>query len=156
VTPAIELATKYKVAFTVHQYELNSDSESYGDDAAATLGIDPKQVFKTLVVELNTGELAVGVVPVSGSLKLKAIASAANAKKAAIADKRKVQRISGYVLGGVSPIGQRRPLTTVIDSSANDFDTIFVSAGKRGLGIELSAGDLADLTSATFARISAA
>jgi Cys-tRNA(Pro)/Cys-tRNA(Cys) deacylase len=156
VTPAIDIATKYKVAFTVHQYQHSPSGESYGDEAAATLGIDPKQVFKTLIVELNTGELAVGVVPVSGSLNLKAIASAANAKKAAMADKLKVQRSSGYVLGGVSPIGQRKPLTTVIDSSANDFNTIFVSAGKRGLEIELSASDLAALTGATFAAISAA
>jgi len=155
VTPAIELATKYKVAFTVHQYQHNSKAESYGDEAAVSLGADPKQVFKTLVVELNSGELAVGVVPVSGSLNLKAIANAANAKKAAMADKLKVQRSSGYVLGGVSPIGQRKPLTTIIDSSANNFSTIFVSAGKRGLEIELSASDLANLTSATFAPISA-
>jgi Cys-tRNA(Pro)/Cys-tRNA(Cys) deacylase len=155
VTPAIELATKYKVAFTVHQYQHNSKAESYGDEAAVSLGADPKQVFKTLVVELNSGELAVGVVPVSGSLNLKAIANAANAKKAAMADKLKVQRSSGYVLGGVSPIGQRKPLTTIIDSSANNFSTVFVSAGKRGLEIELSASDLANLTSATFAPISA-
>ncbi len=155
MTPAIELATKYKVAFTVHQYQHNSKAESYGDEAAVSLGADPKQVFKTLVVELNSGELAVGVVPVSGSLNLKAIANAANAKKAAMADKLKVQRSSGYVLGGVSPIGQRKPLTTIIDSSANNFSTIFVSAGKRGLEIELSASDLANLTSATFAPISA-
>jgi Cys-tRNA(Pro)/Cys-tRNA(Cys) deacylase len=154
VTPAIELATKYKVAFTVHQYQHNSKAESYGDEAAVSLGADPKQVFKTLVVELNSGELAVGVVPVSGSLNLKAIANAANAKKAAMADKLKVQRSSGYVLGGVSPIGQRKPLTTIIDSSANNFSTVFVSAGKRGLEIELSASDLANLTSATFAPIS--
>ncbi|MFT6100421.1 MAG: Cys-tRNA(Pro)/Cys-tRNA(Cys) deacylase [Arenicella sp.] len=155
MTPAIELATKYKVAFTVHQYQHNSKAESYGDEAAVSLGADPKQVFKTLVVELNSGELAVGVVPVSGSLNLKAIANAANAKKAAMADKLKVQRSSGYVLGGVSPIGQRKPLTTIIDSSANNFSTVFVSAGKRGLEIELSASDLANLTSATFAPISA-
>ncbi|MFQ3226633.1 MAG: Cys-tRNA(Pro)/Cys-tRNA(Cys) deacylase [Porticoccaceae bacterium] len=154
MTPAIELATKYKVAFTVHQYQHNSKAESYGDEAAVSLGADPKQVFKTLVVELNSGELAVGVVPVSGSLNLKAIANAANAKKAAMADKLKVQRSSGYVLGGVSPIGQRKPLTTIIDSSANNFSTVFVSAGKRGLEIELSASDLANLTSATFAPIS--
>jgi Cys-tRNA(Pro)/Cys-tRNA(Cys) deacylase len=156
VTPAIDIATKYKVAFTLHQYQHSPSGESYGDEAATTLGVDPTQVFKTLVVELNTGELAVGVVPVSGSLNLKAIANAANAKKAAMADKLKVQRSSGYVLGGVSPIAQRKPLTTIIDSSANNFDTIFVSAGKRGLEIELSARDLAVLTSATFATISAA
>jgi len=154
MTPAIELATKYKVAFSVHQYQHNSNVESYGDEAAASLGIDPKQVFKTLVVELNSGELAVGVVPVCGSLNLKAIACEASAKKASMADKLKVQRSSGYVLGGVSPIGQRKPLTTIIDRSAKNFSTIYVSAGKRGLEIELSANDLANLTNATFADIS--
>jgi Cys-tRNA(Pro)/Cys-tRNA(Cys) deacylase len=156
VTPAIELATKANVAFTVHQYQHDPNGESYGDEAATTLGIDPQQVFKTLVVELNTGELAVAIVPVSGSLSLKGIAAAANAKKARMADKLKVQRITGYVLGGVSPIGQRKRLTTIIDKSANNFDTIFVSAGKRGLEIELNASDLATLTGATFATIAAA
>ena len=156
MTPAIDLATKHNVAFTVHQYDHDPSVESYGDEAAAILGLDPAQVFKTLVVELNTSELVVGIVPVSGSLNLKAIASAAKAKKAVMADKLKVQRTTGYVLGGVSPIGQRKQLTTVIDSTAQDFATIFVSAGKRGLDIELSAVDLAKLTGASFAAIASA
>ena len=155
MTPAIDLANKYKVAFTVHQYQHDPNAESYGDEAAARLGFHANRVFKTLVVELNTGELAVGIVPVSGSLNLKALAAAAKAKKAVMADSLKVQRTTGYVLGGVSPIGQRKKLATVIDGSANDFNTILVSAGKRGLEIELSAHDLAILTAATFAEISA-
>jgi Cys-tRNA(Pro)/Cys-tRNA(Cys) deacylase len=156
VTPAIDLASKHNVVFTVHQYQHDPSVESYGDEAAANLGFDPNRVFKTLVVELNTGELAVGIVPVSGSLNLKTIAAATQAKKAVMADKLKVQRTTGYVLGGVSPIGQRKQLTTIIDSSANNFDSILVSAGKRGLDIELSARDLASLCKAIFAPISAA
>ncbi len=154
MTPAIDLATKQQVAFTVHQYQHDPNVESYGDEAAAILKLNPAQVFKTLVVELNTGELVVGIVPVSGTLNLKTIASAAGAKKALMADKHKVQRTTGYVLGGVSPIGQRKRLTTIIDHSANNFETIFVSAGKRGLDIELAASDLAMLSNAKFASIS--
>jgi len=154
MTPAIDLATKHKIAFKVHQYPHDPNAESYGNEAAIALGLKPRKVFKTLVVELNTKELIVGIVPVSGSLNLKAIASAAKAKKAIMADKVKVQRTTGYVLGGVSPLGQRKQLTTVIDNSANDFNTIFVSAGKRGLDIELNASDLARLTNASFAAIS--
>lgn len=103
-------------------------------------------MFKTLIVELNTNQLVVGIVPVSGTLNLKAIASAAGAKKAHMAEKKKIERTTGYVLGGISPIGQRKLLTTLIDNSAHNFATIFVSAGKRGLEIELSANDLATNT----------
>ena len=154
MTPAIDLVTKHKIVFSVHQYSHDPNAESYGNEAVIALNLEPLRVFKTLVVELNRKELVVGIVPVSGSLNLKAIASAANAKKAVMADKTKVQRTTGYVLGGVSPIGQRKQLTTVIDNSAHDFNTIFVSAGKRGLEIELNASDLAQLTNASFAAIS--
>lgn len=156
MTPAIDLANHHKVAFTLHQYQHDPNTTSYGNEAAGMLGLEPSRVFKTLVVELDTNELIVGIVPVSSTLNLKAIATSLKAKKASMADKRKVQNTTGYVIGGVSPIGQRKPLTTVIDSSANHFDTIFVSAGKRGLDIELSACDLAMLTSAMFAQIASA
>lgn len=154
MTPAIDLASKLKITFKVHEYQHDPKAESYGDEAAAILKLNPDQVFKTLVVELNTSELVVGIVPVSGRLNLKAIASVAGAKKATMADKNKVQRTTGYVLGGVSPIAQRKRLITIIDHSANNFDTILVSAGKRGLEIELAANDLAILTNAKFAVIS--
>lgn len=154
MTPAIDLATEKKVVFKVHQYQHDSNADSYGSEAASVLNQDPNQVFKTLVVELNTGDLVVGLVPVSRSLNLKSIASAARVKKATMADKLKVQRTTGYVLGGVSPLGQRKTLKTIIDTSAHDFETIFVSAGKRGLEIELNATDLARLTNALFAAIS--
>ena len=154
MTPAIELAEKHKIKYTVHQYNHNPNSISYGEEAAQNLGVSQSRVFKTLVVELNSKELIVGVVPVKGSLNLKAIAATVNAKKAAMADKLKVQRTTGYVIGGVSPLGQRKQLTTIIDTSASTFETIFVSAGKRGLDIELSAHDLATLSNARFAPIS--
>lgn len=156
MTPAIDLVRAKKITFKVHQYQHDPTTNSYGDEAAKALDTTPAQIFKTLVVETNTGELVVGVVPVSSMLDLKSIASATGAKKASMADKIKVQRTSGYVVGGVSPIAQRRQLTTVIDSTANNFETVLVSGGKRGLDIELSAADLAKLTKAFFADISTA
>jgi len=153
VTPAIKLARKHKIPFNLHQYQHNTNADSYGQEAADALGLNPARVFKTLVIQLNNSDLIVGIVPVSGSLNLKATASVANAKKAVMADKLKVQTTTGYVLGGISPLGQRKPLTTIIDDSAKQFDTVFVSAGKRGLDIELNAYDLAKLTRAQFAAI---
>jgi Cys-tRNA(Pro)/Cys-tRNA(Cys) deacylase len=117
------------------------------------MGVEPNRVFKTLVVNVDGKELAVGVVPVTSMLSLKMIAKAAQAKKAVMADKQDVQRSTGYVLGGVSPLGQKKPLKTFIDQSARQYNTIFVSAGKRGLEIELSADDLARLTQARFAPL---
>lgn len=155
MTPAIDLARKQGISHTLHEYAHDPKSESYGTEAAEKLGLNPDQVFKTLVAETDRGELVVAVVPVSGNLNLKLLAKAVNAKKAAMADKQKVQRTTGYVLGGVSPLGQKRALTTVIDASARDFDTIHVSAGRRGLEIELAPDDLASLTGAGFASIRA-
>ncbi|MCK7543664.1 Cys-tRNA(Pro) deacylase [Marinobacter bryozoorum] len=155
MTPAINLLRKQGIAHTLHDYPHDPKSESYGTEAAEKLGLDPEQVFKTLVAETDTGELVVAIVPVSGNLNLKQLAKAAKAKKAAMADKQKVQRTTGYVLGGVSPLGQKKALRTVIDESAQAFDTIHVSAGRRGLEIELAPADLADLTRASFAPIKA-
>lgn len=153
MTPAIDLLKKHGITHTVHAYEHDQNIHSYGDEAAIALGIDAERIFKTLVVELNTGKLAVGLVPVSGTLNLKTIASACKAKKACMADTQKVQRSTGYVLGGVSPIAQKKPLTMVVDTSSKKFKTIFVSAGKRGLEIEINAQDLVTLTQANFAEI---
>lgn len=128
-------------------------STSYGDEAAEKLGINTKRVFKTLIVQMSTGDLAVGVVPVSNSLNLKAIASALKVKSVTMADTQKAQRVTGYVLGGISPLGQKKALPTIIDLSAKSIETIYVSAGRRGLEIQLSTADLAFLCKAQFAEI---
>jgi len=153
MTPAINAAKKKKITYKVHQYSHDPAHESYGREAAEKLGVAAERVYKTLVVQLDDGKLAVAIIPVSSMLGMKHIAKAAGAKKAAMADRDVVERTTGYVLGGVSPLGQKKRLLTVIDSSAKDFPTIFVSAGRRGLDIELTPADLAALTAATFAEI---
>ncbi|MFH0783806.1 MAG: Cys-tRNA(Pro) deacylase [Pseudomonadota bacterium] len=153
MTPAINSAKKAKIPFTLHSYAHDSTSPSYGKEAAEKLGIAEESVFKTLVVQLDGHALAVGIIPVSMTLNMKQIAKSAKAKKAAMADKSEVERATGYVLGGVSPLGQKKRLPTIIHSSAISFSTIFVSAGRRGLELELKPADLADLTGAIFAEI---
>ncbi|MFT5700451.1 MAG: Cys-tRNA(Pro)/Cys-tRNA(Cys) deacylase [Desulforhopalus sp.] len=153
MTPAINEAKKQKIKYEIHQYIHNPGNSSYGMEAAESLNIGAERVFKTLVVQLDNGKLTVGIVPVAGQLNMKQFAKAAGGKKAAMADANLVERSTGYVLGGVSPLGQKKRLPTVIDSSATGHETIFVSAGRRGLEIELSPDDLCRLTSATFAPI---
>ncbi len=153
MTPAINAIKKKKIPYTVHQYEHDPVNEAYGKEAADKLGIAEERVFKTLVVHLEDGRLTVAVLPVSSMLSMKLMAKAVGAKKAAMAEKALVERTTGYVLGGVSPLGQKKRLPTVIDSSAGNFPTIYVSAGRRGLQIELAAKDLAVLTAAVFADI---
>jgi Cys-tRNA(Pro)/Cys-tRNA(Cys) deacylase len=152
MTPAINAARTAKIPFTVHEYEHDPNCASYGLEAAEKLGIDPARVFKTLVADLG-GELVVAIIPVEAMLGLKHLAKAAGAKKAAMADKALVERTTGYVLGGVSPLGQKKRLRTFIDISARDHPSIHVSAGRRGLEIELSPENLAGLTSAAFADL---
>jgi Cys-tRNA(Pro)/Cys-tRNA(Cys) deacylase len=152
MTPAIDLLTKQKVAHQVHAYSHDRDAASYGEEAAQKLGIDSNRVFKTLVVSAEV-RLAVCVVPVSTQLDLKKAARALGVKKCQLAEAKQVERSTGYVLGGVSPIGQKRLLTTLVDASAQGFDTLFVSAGKRGLEIELAPQDLVLLTRGQFADI---
>ena len=153
MTPGIELAKKAKLSHKVHEYSHDSSSDSYGLEAAEKLGVPAGQVFKTLVVSLDKHELAVGVVPVSSMLSMKQIARSAGAKKAVMATPEEVERSTGYVLGGVSPLGQKKKLRTFIDASAEDHTTIFVSAGRRGLEIELDPNDLAQLLQARFAQL---
>ena len=153
MTPAIDVAKKNKIAHKVHQYLHEPASESYGLEAADKMGVPEGQVFKTLVVRLNTKELVVGVVPVSSMLSMKLIAKAAGAKKAEMAPQSEVERSTGYVLGGVSPLGQKKRLKTIIDSSAMNHSTIYVSAGRRGLEIELSPNDLKRLVNGIFEDI---
>ena len=153
MTPAINLAQQANITFKVHEYAHDSATEAYGLEAAEKLGLPATQVFKTLVVSLDSKELAVGIIPVAAMLSMKAIAKAAKAKKAEMADKALVARTTGYVLGGVSPLGQKKRLKTFIDESANQFPTVYVSAGRRGLEIELSPQDLQTLTHATFVEL---
>lgn len=153
MTPGINAAKKAKVAYTIHEYPHDPNAESYGLEAAEKLRLDPARVFKTLVVDVGNKQLAVAVVPVSRMLSLKHMAKAAGAKKAVMADKHDVERSTGYVLGGVSPLGQKKRLPTVIDSSAQQHATIFVSAGRRGLEIELQPEDLQLLVKGVFAEI---
>jgi Cys-tRNA(Pro)/Cys-tRNA(Cys) deacylase len=153
-TPATALLAKQKVAHTLHSYDHDARHESYGTEAAEVLGLDPARVFKTLVAEVD-GRLAVGVVPVTGQLDLKALAAAAGGKKARMADTAAAQRATGYVLGGISPLGQRTRLPTVVDSSAQGFETVYCSAGRRGLEVELAPADLIRLARATVAAIAA-
>ncbi|MGQ8366744.1 Cys-tRNA(Pro) deacylase [Glaciecola sp. 1036] len=153
MTPGINAAKKAKIPFEIHEYSHDATSESFGLEAAEKLNIPTKQVFKTLVVSLDAKELAVGVIPVSSKLSMKKIAKAAGVKKAEMAEKLAVERSTGYVLGGVSPLGQKKRLRTLIDATAENFPTIFVSAGRRGLEIELSVKDLVDLTKGVLADI---
>jgi Cys-tRNA(Pro)/Cys-tRNA(Cys) deacylase len=153
MTPAINLVRQRKITHQVHEYPHDPAAASYGLEAAEKMGVAAERVFKTLVVSLDDGKLAVGIVPVSTLLSMKLIAKAAGAKKAAMADKPLVERSTGYVLGGVSPLGQKKRLPTYIDASAQGFATLFVSAGRRGLEIELAPGDLRALLDATFAPL---
>lgn len=150
MTPGINVAKKARVPHRIHEYDHDPNSESYGTEAAEKTGADPARVFKTLVASVDNRELVVGVLPITAMLSMKLIAKAAGGKKATMADKQEVQRATGYVLGGVSPLGQKRRLKTFIDQSAGNFDTIYVSAGRRGLEIELAPEDLANLTAGRF------
>lgn len=150
-TPATALLTKGGVAHVLHAYEHGS-GQAYGPEAADKLGLDPGRVFKTLVAEVD-GTLTVAVVPVTASLDLKALAAAVGGKRARMAEVAAAERVTGYVAGGISPLGQRRRLPTVIDATAQELATMFCSAGRRGLEMELAPQDLARLTNASFAPI---
>ncbi|MEU2493560.1 Cys-tRNA(Pro) deacylase [Streptomyces sp. NPDC007883] len=151
-TPATVALTAAGTTFSVHAYEHDPASPSYGEEAARALGVAPERVFKTLVADVD-GELTVAVVPVAGQLDLKALATAVGGKRASMADPAAAERTTGYVRGGISPLGQRKRLRTVLDSSASAYPTICVSAGRRGLEVELSPTDLASLTHAVLAPI---
>jgi Cys-tRNA(Pro)/Cys-tRNA(Cys) deacylase len=151
-TAATVALTKAGVSYTPHAYEHDAAVTDFGVEAATALGVDPARVFKTLMVESDAG-LGIGIVPVSGMLDLKALAAALGGKKAAMADLALAERKSGYVVGGISPFGQRTALPTVLDASALEHETIFVSGGRRGFDIEVSPTDLLAVTRGTSADI---
>ncbi|MEV7864799.1 Cys-tRNA(Pro) deacylase [Streptomyces sp. NPDC088124] len=151
-TPATVALTAAGTAYTLHAYEHDPASPSYGEEAARALGVSADRVFKTLVADVD-GELTVAVVPVAGSLDLKALAAAVGGKRATMADPAAAERTTGYVRGGISPLGQRKRLRTVLDASARAHPTVCVSAGRRGLEVELAPEDLAALTAAVVAPI---
>ena len=151
-TPATVALTRAGVAFTVHAYDHDPAAASYGLEAADALGLDPARVFKTLLADVD-GSLVVAIVPVSGQLDLKALAAAVGGKRAVMADPSVAERSTGYVVGGISPVGQKRRLRTVLDDSAEAHATIYVSGGRRGLDLELAPDDLARVTDATRAAI---
>ncbi|HKY04763.1 MAG TPA: Cys-tRNA(Pro) deacylase [Blastocatellia bacterium] len=153
MTPAINAARKAGVKFNVHRYRHDPASQSYGLEAADALGVDPARVFKTLVAATDQNRLVAALVPVASQLDLKALASVVGSKKAVMADVAEAERSTGYVAGGISPLGQRKPLATVIDETALGFETVYVSAGRRGLDIELSPSDLVRLCRAQTAPI---
>jgi Cys-tRNA(Pro)/Cys-tRNA(Cys) deacylase len=151
-TPATALLVTRQVPHTLHRYEVPVDTPDYGRAVAGALDQPPERVFKTLVADVS-GALAVAVLPVAGELDLKALAAAAGGRRAVVADRAVAERATGYVRGGISPLGQRRRLPTVLDESATGFGTIYVSAGRRGLQVELAPADLVRLTGATLAPI---
>ena len=151
-TPATVALSRAGVPFTEHPSQHDPSASSYGLEAADRLALDPAQVFKTLLAAVD-GRLVVGVVPVSGQLDLKALAAALGGKRAELAAPADAERATGYVVGGISPVGQRRPHPTVVDESASTFDTVYVSGGRRGLDIGLSPTDLVRVTGAVLAPI---
>ena len=151
-TPATVALTRAGIAFTLHEYDHDPRAQSFGLEAAEALGLDPAQVFKTLMATVD-GRLTVGIVPVSGQLDLKALARAAGGSKAAMADVTAAERATGYVAGGISPIGQKRPHPTVLDETALAFDAVYVSGGRRGLDLGIAPVDLVRATGAIVAPI---
>jgi Cys-tRNA(Pro)/Cys-tRNA(Cys) deacylase len=152
-TPATVALGKADVEFTLHEYDHDPRAASYGLEAAAALGLDPDQVFKTLLAEVD-GSLVVAVVPVSTRLDLKALARAVGGSKAVMAEPRAAERATGYVTGGISPVGQKRSHPTVVDETAELYDVVYVSAGRRGLDLGIAPADLVRVTRATVAAIS--
>ncbi len=159
MTPAIETLKKANIQFTLHEYSHDPQAASYGEEAANCLDVEAQRVFKTLLVSGNSNDnskdLAVSIVPVTHQLDLKAVAKAIKVKKTSMADASAAQKATGYILGGISPLGQKKRLPFTIDSSAIDYETVFISGGKRGLEIEIAPEDLIALCNAKISDIKA-
>ena len=153
MTPAIDLLKKNKCDFKIHKYDHAPACTNFGNEAVQKLGLDASQVYKTLLVELTPKQLVVCVLPVENQLSLKDVATAFDVKKAVMANKDEAQKVTGYLLGGISPLGQKKLLKTVLDESVNKFGTIFISGGKRGLDIEVKPCDLEKLLKAKIHKI---
>jgi Cys-tRNA(Pro)/Cys-tRNA(Cys) deacylase len=151
-TPAIRVLEEAGTAFTLHEYEVDEGDLSYGEAVAAALGVDPQRLFKTLVANVDDAPV-IGIVPVAGRLSLKRLAAAAGGKRGAMVEPAAAQRLTGYVVGGISPFGQRRRIPVYVDDTAFGYDTVFVSAGRRGLQVEVAPEDLAAVTGAVAAAI---
>jgi Cys-tRNA(Pro)/Cys-tRNA(Cys) deacylase len=153
-TPAIAALAAAGVAYQLHPYQQNPAADSYGEEAASALGVEPARLFKTLIAEVDR-RMVCALVPAAGRLDLKALASALAGKRAVLAEPATAQRATGYITGGISPLGQKTRLPMVVDASAHEFETLFVSAGRRGLQVSLAPADLLRLTGATTAQITA-
>jgi Cys-tRNA(Pro)/Cys-tRNA(Cys) deacylase len=148
MTPAVRLLDAKKTAYQLHRYEHDANAESFGEEAAAKLGVSPERLFKTLIAQVDGDALVMAILPVATRLDLKKLANAADGKKADLADPKLAEKTTGYVVGGISPLGGRKSLRTLLDESACLFDTIFISAGQRGLQIEIAPSDLQALAKA--------
>lgn len=153
MTPAIQSLKKAGITFNTHEYSHDAQASSYGEEAATLLGVQPQQVFKTLLVSSNTNQLAVAIIPVSHQLNLKSVAKALGVKKVTMAKPQDAENATGYILGGISPLGQKKRLPFVIDESIQNFEKVYISGGRRGLKIELSPNDLIQLCHAKISRI---
>ncbi|OCL85857.1 MULTISPECIES: Cys-tRNA(Pro) deacylase [Arcobacteraceae] len=155
MTPAINILKKNKCDFKIHKYDHDPSCTNFGNEAVEKLGLDANQVYKTLLVELSPKELVVCVLPVSNTLSLKDVANSFDVKKAQMAQKDEAQKVTGYLLGGISPLGQKKLLRTILDESVRKFENIFISGGKRGLDIEVRVKDLETILKAKVAKVTA-
>ena len=155
MTPAVKSLERAKVAFKLHEYEHDPAADSFGQETAEKLGVDPQRIFKTLVAATDAGKLVMAIVPVSGRLNLRALAKELSVRRAEMADPARAEGATGYVVGGISPLGGRKAMPVLIDRSVMDHATIFISAGRRGMQIEIAPADLVRLIKASLAYIAA-